>query len=113
MACELTAALWQRQAGWELGARGQGHSGRRDKLKEPLEKQPGPATTTTPQQGLQSSSRAELEGKEETVPLLDANRNQGSLRQRGNWNITSEGSLKKRAERADGQTVGEKEERRI
>lgn len=56
------------------GARGQGHSERRDKLKEPLEKQPRPTTTTTPQQGLQSSSGAELEVKKETLPQLDANR---------------------------------------
>ncbi|CAB1418513.1 unnamed protein product [Pleuronectes platessa] len=33
-------ALWQRQAGREPGARGQGHLERRDKLKEPLEKRP-------------------------------------------------------------------------
>lgn len=63
MACELTAALWQRQEAWELEARGQGHSGKRDKLKEPLEKKPEPITTTTPQQGLQSSSGVELEEK--------------------------------------------------
>lgn len=88
-----------RQGGWELGARGQGHSGRRDKLKEPLEKQPGPTTTTTPQQGLQSSSGVELEGKEETVPLLDANRNQETLRQRQRRNTRAEGNLKGRLDR--------------
>lgn len=63
MACELTAALWLRQEGWELGARGQGHSERRDKLKEPLEKQPGPTITTTPQQELQSFSRVTWDKK--------------------------------------------------
>lgn len=88
-----------RQGGWELGARGQGHSGRRDKLKEPLEKQPGPTTTTTPQQGLQSSSGVELEGKEEMVPLLDANRNQETLRQRQRRNTRAEGNLKGRLDR--------------
>lgn len=82
MACVLTAALYGYRGCGSLGARGQGHSGRRDKLKEPLEKQPGPTTTTTPQQGLQSSSGVELEGKEETAPLLDANRNQDGLRKR-------------------------------
>lgn len=80
-----------------MGARGQGYSGRRDKLKEPLEKQPGPTTTTTPQQGLQSSSGVELEGKEETVPLLDANRNQETLRQRRN--TRAEENLKGRSDR--------------
>lgn len=90
MACELTAALWQRQAGWELGARGQGHSGRRDKLKEPLEKQPA----QQPQQHLNKGSSHPVEsswkGKEETVLLLDANRNQETLRQRENWNTTGQ-----------------------
>ena len=99
MACELTAALWQRQEGWELGARGQGHSGRRDKLKEPLEKQPGPTTTTTPQQGLQSSSRIELEGKDETVLLLDANKNQETLRQMEKRNRKAKEKLKGRVDR--------------
>lgn len=65
-----------------MGVGGQGHSGRRDKLKEPLEKQPGPTTTTTPQQGLQSSGGVKLEGKAETALLLDANRNQETLCQR-------------------------------
>lgn len=70
-----------RQEGW-VGVGDQGHSGRRDKLKEPLEKQPGPTTTTTPQQGLQSSGGVELEGKAEMALLLDANRNQETLSQR-------------------------------
>lgn len=65
-----------------MGVGDQGHSGRRDKLKEPLEKQPGPTTTTTPQQGLQSSGGVELEGKAEMALLLDANRNQETLSQR-------------------------------
>ena len=99
MACELTAALWQRHEGWEFGARGQGHSGRRDKLKEPLEKQPGPTTTTTPQQGLQSSSRIELEGKDETVLLLDANKNQETLRQMEKRNRKAKEKLKGRVDR--------------
>lgn len=83
-----------RRGWWELEARGQGHSGSTDKLKEPLEKQPGPTTTTTPQQGLQSSSGVELEGKEEMVPLLDANRNQDTLRQREKRNTRAEETLK-------------------
>lgn len=90
MACGLTAALWLRQERWELGARGQGHSRRRDKLKEPLEKQAGPTITTTPQQGLQSSSRVKLEVKEETLLLLGANRNQEPLHQREKRNTRAQ-----------------------
>lgn len=99
MACGLTAALWLSQERWELGARGQGHSGRRDKLKEPLEKQAGPTITTTPQQGLQSSSGVELEGKEETLPLLGANRNQETLHQREKKKTKAQENLKGRVDR--------------
>lgn len=82
-----------------MGARAQGHSGRRDKLKEPLEKQSWPTTTTTPQQGVQSSSRVKLEGKDEMVPLLDANKNQETLHQMEKRNRKAEEKLKGRVDR--------------
>lgn len=54
-----------------MGVGGQGHSGREDKLKEPLEKQPGPTSTTTPQQGLQSSCRVQLK-QHQFLPVIES-----------------------------------------
>lgn len=78
MACELAAALWQRQKGREFEGAGDTQT-RRDKLKEPLEKRPGPTATTTPQQGHQSSSGIKLGGKKESVLKLSANTPRGIL----------------------------------